>query len=99
MILCGPTGSGKSSSLSTLVEALAKMEAPGSVSVVSENTQGAPSEVSAGTASMGAVSHRLIRMNPKAIDNQAQMFGYNSGTEWIDGLFTTVLRKASQVSS
>ena len=56
MILCGPTGSGKSRSLSTLVDALAKLETPSSVSMVSEHAQSEHS----GNTTMGAVSHRLV---------------------------------------
>ncbi|XP_075255403.1 dynein axonemal heavy chain 5-like isoform X4 [Convolutriloba macropyga] len=92
MILCGPTGSGKSRSLSTLVDALAKLETPSSVSMVSEHAQSEHS----GNTTMGAVSHRLVRINPRAIDSPAQMFGYYQGTEWVDGLFTTILRKANR---
>ena len=97
MILCGPTGSGKSSTLATLVDALAKLESPiSSGSMVS--TDNAQSEHSAGTTAMGAVSHRLVRINPRAIDSPSNMFGFYQGAEWVDGLFTTILRKANRVS-
>ncbi|XP_063714091.1 dynein axonemal heavy chain 5-like isoform X5 [Symsagittifera roscoffensis] len=98
MILCGPTGSGKSSTLATLVDALAKLESPiSSGSMISADN--AQSEHSTGTTAMGAVSHRLVRINPRAIDSPSNMFGFYQGAEWVDGLFTTILRKANRHSN
>ena len=87
IIVAGGPGSGKSSAIQMLVEALS--------AIAPAQSRQSRSSVS----SITAISHKLQRINPLVVDDLSLMFGYlNQNHDWIDGVFTNVWRKANRVS-
>ena len=88
VIVAGPPGSGKSSCIHTLVEALSM--SPRGASRGSTGSKGSSSEK----------THKLIKINPLVVDEQDLMFGnLNQNNDWVDGIFTNACRKANRVKS
>ena len=86
--MAGPPGSGKSSCIHTLVEALSM--SPRGASRGSTGSKGSSSEK----------THKLIKINPLVVDEQDLMFGnLNQNNDWVDGIFTNACRKANRVKS
>ncbi|CAG5121563.1 unnamed protein product, partial [Candidula unifasciata] len=84
VIIAGPTGSGKSSCIQTVVSALS-----GLTSTVSQ--AGHTKKVS--TENL----HRLLCINPMVVDDTALIFGtIGHKHEWVDGIFTHAIRKANR---
>jgi len=88
LIVAGPPGSGKSTCIQTLIDAL---------SLVPKQS------MTRGSAGKGPVSsqkmHKLIRINPLVVDESDLMFGHlTQNNDWVDGIFTNACRKANRVS-
>ncbi|XP_023932047.1 dynein heavy chain 5, axonemal-like isoform X1 [Lingula anatina] len=86
IVIAGPPGSGKSTCIQTLVDALC----------VTPRGLSRHSHSSKGTA-MAENNHKLQRINPLVVDDLSLMFGYiNQNQDWVDGIFTTALRKSNR---
>ncbi|XP_077977225.1 dynein axonemal heavy chain 8-like isoform X3 [Glandiceps talaboti] len=86
VIIAGPPGSGKSTCIQTLVDALSDM------SPVPPSRQ---SRVS--SSALPAMTHKLQKINPLVVDDLSLMFGYlNQNHDWVDGVFTSAWRKANR---
>ena len=87
IIIAGAPGTGKSSCLQVLVEALS--------AIAPAHSRQSRSSV----ASITSISHKLQRINPLVVDDLSLMFGHlNQNHDWVDGVFTNVWRKANRVS-
>ena len=88
LIVAGPPGSGKSTCIQTLIDALSS--APkASMSRVSSGSKG---------SSSSEKMHKLIRINPLVVDESDLMFGYlTPSNDWVDGIFTNACKKANRV--
>ena len=85
VIVAGPPGSGKSSCIQTLVEALSM--SPRTTSRGSTTSKAGSSEK----------AHKLIKIDPLVVDEQDLMFGnLNQNNDWVDGIFTNACRKANR---
>lgn len=90
VIVAGPPGSGKSSCIQTLVDALSLSNQAGT----SRQSQGSRT-----TGNIQENQHKLIKINPMVVDDCSLMFGYlNVNNDWVDGIFTSACRKANRVS-
>ncbi|XP_053397319.1 dynein axonemal heavy chain 5-like isoform X6 [Mercenaria mercenaria] len=87
LIVAGPPGSGKSTCIQTLIDALSS--APkASMSRVSSGSKG---------SSSSEKMHKLIRINPLVVDESDLMFGYlTPSNDWVDGIFTNACKKANR---
>ncbi|KAL5009692.1 hypothetical protein ScPMuIL_011997 [Solemya velum] len=86
VIVAGPPGSGKTTCIQTLVEALCTT--PRGMSRQSQSSR---------ASNMAETSHKLIRINPLVVNDSALMFGYlNNSHDWVDGIFTSACRKANR---
>ncbi|CAK8694917.1 unnamed protein product [Clavelina lepadiformis] len=85
IVIAGPAGTGKSSIISVLVDALCLL----------------PHNHGTGRAnSPGLSSHKLQRLNPMTVDDESLMFGsVNHSNEWVDGILTHAWRKANRNQS
>lgn len=84
VVLAGPTGSGKSTLMSVLVDSLCKL----------------PHNPSGRTISPGMSNHKLQKLHPLTVDDLSLMFGQtNVAHEWSDGILTYAWRKANRVST
>nr|CAB3238692.1 dynein heavy chain 8, axonemal-like [Phallusia mammillata] len=85
VVVAGPAGTGKSSLISVLVDALCLL----------------PHNHGSGRASSPALSsHKLQRLNPMTVDDVSLMFGsVNHSNEWVDGILTHAWRKANRNQS
>ena len=91
VIVAGPPGSGKSSCVQTLVDAL---------SLSNQGGTSRQSQTSRTTGNLQENQHKLIKINPMVVDDCSLMFGYlNVNSDWVDGIFTSACRKANRVSS
>ena len=89
VIVAGPPGSGKTSCIQTLVDAL------------SSNVRGGTSRQShtSRTSNPAESQHKIIRINPMVVDDYSVMFGYlKENHDWVDGIVTSSCRKANRVS-
>lgn len=87
-IVAGPPGSGKSSCIETLVEALS----------LSPREKSGKSRVSRHSTVPLESNHKLQRINPVVVDDDSLMFGYiNQNQDFVDGIFTTTFKKANRV--
>ena len=87
IIVAGPPGSGKSSIVQTLVDALCN--SPRGMSRDSSCSH---------SSSMAETSHKLQKIYPLAVDDFSLIFGHlNQNNDWVDGIFTSAWRKASRV--
>nr|XP_014351636.1 PREDICTED: dynein heavy chain 8, axonemal-like [Latimeria chalumnae] len=81
MFVAGPPGSGKSTCISTLVHAL---------SLLSINQQ-----QEASGSPEGAVTHKLVKINPFTVDDFSLLFGHQTSSHsWVDGVITYAWKKA-----
>ncbi|CAH1799095.1 unnamed protein product [Owenia fusiformis] len=86
IILAGPPGSGKSTCLQMLVDALCVT--PRGLSRHSHRS---------GTTNPAENNHKLQRVNPLVVDDLSLMFGYlNQNNDWVDGIFTNMWKKANR---
>jgi dynein heavy chain len=86
IIVAGPPGTGKSSIIQTLVDALCiNVRGLSRVSVTNQ----------AGT--LAESNHRLQKINPLVVDENELMFGHLQNRDWVDGIFTSAWRKANRV--
>ncbi|BFZ10052.1 hypothetical protein BsWGS_13093 [Bradybaena similaris] len=84
IIIAGPPGSGKSSCIQTVVNALTGLTS--AVSEASHTKKISPENM-----------HRLLRINPMVVDDAALIFGsVGHKHEWVDGIFTHAVRKANR---
>ncbi|XP_052708586.1 uncharacterized protein LOC128183562 isoform X10 [Crassostrea angulata] len=91
VIVAGPPGSGKSSCIQTLVDALSLSNQAGT----SRQSQGSRT-----TGNIQENQHKLIKINPMVVDDCSLMFGYlNVNNDWVDGIFTSACRKANRNQS
>ncbi|KAJ8314952.1 hypothetical protein KUTeg_007102 [Tegillarca granosa] len=89
MIVAGPPGSGKSTCIQTLIDALCV-----SSRGVSRQSQ------SSRTTNPAESAHKLVKINPLVVDDSSLMFGYlNQNHDWVDGIFTMSCRKANRNQS
>ncbi|KAF6030091.1 hypothetical protein EB796_011604 [Bugula neritina] len=89
VILVGPSGSGKSACVQSLIEALCIN--PRGMSRQSQSQ----SKVTG--AQQADANHRLLKINPCVVDDYQTMFGYlNQQGDWVDGIFTHTFRKANR---
>ena len=87
IIVAGRTGSGKSTCIQTVVEALC-LQARGT---------SRQSQVSKASQSSENV-HKLQRMYPMMVDDLSLMFGsLDQNGDWVDGMVTHAIRKANRV--
>jgi len=94
IILCGPSSTGKTSTLNVLVDALTEL---GKETATTQT--GFQSGIFYQGANM-ASSHKIKRINPSAIDDEALLFGTLSKSgEFVDGLLTYSLRKTARNQS
>lgn len=94
IILCGPSSTGKTSTLNVLVDALTEF---GKESIAA--AQSSSMFQQQGTNSMSS-SHKIKRINPSALDDESLLFGtLSKNGEFIDGLLTYSLRKTSRNQS
>ena len=83
IIVAGAAGSGKSSIIQTAVSALSSVQRPSTRR----------------SASGMKTTHKLLRIIPSVTEDLSLIFGYmNDNKEWVDGIFTSTLKKASRVS-
>ncbi|XP_067674368.1 uncharacterized protein [Haliotis asinina] len=86
IIVAGPPGSGKSTCIQTLVDALCVT--PRGMSRSSHTSK---------SSTPGDTIHKLLRINPLVVDDSSIMFGsLNQNHDWVDGIFTTACRKANR---
>ncbi|XP_051780690.1 uncharacterized protein LOC114649411 [Erpetoichthys calabaricus] len=90
IIVAGPPGAGKSSCISTLIQAL---------SLISSGNQSQLSSVPVADK-MEPYVHKLIKFSPLAVDNFTLLFGSQPPSQnWIDGIITYTWRKAFRTCS
>ncbi|XP_069461306.1 uncharacterized protein [Ambystoma mexicanum] len=83
IIVAGPPGSGKSTCISALVQALNL--------IASSQPQAAPAVPEPEKAS----THKLVKINPLSVDDFSLMFGSQTSSRiWVDGVVTYVWRRA-----
>ncbi|RXM36617.1 Dynein heavy chain 5, axonemal [Acipenser ruthenus] len=88
IIVAGPPGAGKSSCISTLVQALSLLPA-------GRQQQQAGSPV---VMRNDPIRHRLVKFNPLAVDEFTLLFGSQLPSQnWEDGIITSAWRKAIRV--
>lgn len=88
VIVAGPPGSGKTSCIQTLVDALSTQVRGG---------QSRQSHISR-TSNPAESQHKIIRINPMVVDEYSIMFGYlKDNHDWVDGIVTSSCRKANRV--
>ena len=91
VIVAGPPGSGKSTCIQTMVDALC-------VQSRAASRQSQHSSGKASTAASTESQHKLLRINPMVVDDTALMFGYlGHNNDWVDGVLTHAIRKANRV--
>ena len=91
VIVAGPPGSGKSTCIQTMVDALC-------VQSRAASRQSQHSSGKASTAASTESQHKLLRINPMVVDDTAFMFGYlGNNNDWVDGVLTHAIRKANRV--
>ncbi|GFN75495.1 dynein beta chain, ciliary [Plakobranchus ocellatus] len=89
VIVAGPPGSGKSTCIQTMVEALSVQ----SRAVSRQSQHSGKTSTAASTESQ----HKLLRINPMVVDDTALMFGYlGNNNDWVDGILTHAIRKANR---
>ncbi|XP_059166583.1 dynein axonemal heavy chain 8-like [Physella acuta] len=82
VIVAGPPGSGKSTCIQTMVDALCLRNES-----LEENTK----------STEGESMHKLLHINPMVVDDTALIFGcLGNNNDWIDGIFTHAIRKANR---
>ena len=87
IIVAGPPGSGKSTCIQTLIDALSLTHRGMSRGSASSKT-----------TTSSEKTHKLIRINPLVVDESDLMFGYlTHNNDWVDGIFTNACRKANRV--
>lgn len=85
--MAGPPGSGKSSVLQCVVEALCVT--PRGLSRSSSRTRG---------TDLSETNHKLQKLYPLVVDDLSLIFGYlNQNNDWVDGIFTSAWKKAIRV--
>ncbi|XP_052089132.1 uncharacterized protein LOC127725852 isoform X10 [Mytilus californianus] len=90
VIVAGPPGSGKTSCIQTLVDALSTQVRGG---------QSRQSHISR-TSNPAESQHKIIRINPMVVDEYSIMFGYlKDNHDWVDGIVTSSCRKANRNQS
>ncbi|XP_055954873.1 dynein axonemal heavy chain 8-like [Patella vulgata] len=86
IIVAGPPGSGKSTCIQTLVDALCVT--PRGLSRQSQTSR---------TSKPTETNHKLLKINPLVVDDSSLMFGYlNQANDWVDGIFTSACKKANR---
>ncbi|KAK6187606.1 hypothetical protein SNE40_005595 [Patella caerulea] len=86
IIVAGPPGSGKSTCIQTLVDALCVT--PRGLSRQSQTSR---------TSKPTETNHKLLKINPLVVDDSSLMFGYlNQNNDWVDGIFTSACKKANR---
>lgn len=86
LIVAGAAGSGKSSLIQTVVSVLSTVQRPGTRRTTASSVSGSKT------------THKLLRIMPFVTENLSLIFGYvNEYKEWVDGIFTSALKKASRV--
>lgn len=94
IILCGPSSTGKTSTLNVLVDALTEIGKESAASIANQSNSVFNQGLSI------SASHKIKRLNPSAIDDESLLFGTLSKTsEFVDGLLTYTLRKTSRNQS
>lgn len=89
IIVAGKSGSGKSTCIQTVVEAMC-LQARGMMS-----RQSHTSKASATAETM----HKLQRIYPMMVDDLSLMFGsLDNNGDWVDGIVTSAIRKSNRVS-
>ncbi|KAL4232681.1 hypothetical protein ACF0H5_007369 [Mactra antiquata] len=87
LIVAGPPGSGKSTCIQNLIDALSSAPKAG----MSRASSGSK------TSSSSEKMHKLIRINPLVVDESDLMFGYlTPNNDWVDGIFTNACKKANR---
>ncbi|XP_078503742.1 dynein axonemal heavy chain 5-like [Lissotriton helveticus] len=83
IIVAGPPGSGKSTCISALIQALNLLS--------TSQQQSAPGMQDPEKAT----AHKLVKINPLSVDNFSLMFGYQTSSHaWLDGVVTYIWRRA-----
>lgn len=91
IILCGQPCTGKSSTLTVLVESLSELSRVGNVTR-KNSIMKQQSEISS--------AHKLKKINPLGIDEESLLYGsITHNNEWKDGLLTYTLKKANRNQS
>ena len=87
--IAGPPGSGKSTIVQTLVDALCV--APRGLS------RSASAAAKSHTSDIAETNHKLHKIYPLIVDDLAVVFGQMTKDHWVDGIFTSTWRKATRV--
>ncbi|KAJ1151043.1 hypothetical protein NDU88_003830 [Pleurodeles waltl] len=83
IIVAGPPGSGKSTCISALIQALNLL--------ATSQQQSAPGLQDPEKAT----AHKLVKINPLSVDKFSHMFGYQTSSHaWLDGVVTYIWRRA-----
>ena len=95
IIVAGPPGSGKSSVIQSLVDALCVSPRGMSRATSTRGGGARPSD----PTDIADTNHKLQKLFPLVVDDLSLIFGHlNHNHDWVDGIFTSAWKKASRVS-